>query len=201
MFARQVASEDVSGGTVQAATVLSLGTKSMLQEWMVLGVAKLTRAAVEVVGKERRPAAGASRRRQNDVSLGRNAGSLWRRSGVSHGGLGVALPCACAKRSRLPPEVFGDCSYFGCRLSLRDGAIIRELNETAFALNFPKTGGIGRSESCEKVEYSILSPDLASPALRCLHSVISDIRHQVVLSPARRLSANCSRAVPLEVVR
>ena len=25
------------------------------------------------------------------------------------GGLGVALPCASAKRSRLPPEMFDDC--------------------------------------------------------------------------------------------
>ena len=39
---------------VQAATVLSLGAKSPLQEWISLDVAKLTRAAVEAVEKERR---------------------------------------------------------------------------------------------------------------------------------------------------
>ena len=74
------ASADVSGEmlVVQAATVLSLGAKSRLRERMVLGVGKLTRAAVEVVGKERQPAAGASRHQQNDVSLGCNAGSLRR---------------------------------------------------------------------------------------------------------------------------
>ena len=55
---------------------------------------------------------------------------------MESGGLGVALPCASAKRSRLLPEVFDDCSYVGCRLSLRDWAI-RELNETVIALNFP----------------------------------------------------------------
>ena len=35
------------------------------------------------------------------------------------GGLGVALPCASAKRSRLLPEVFDDCSSASCRLSPR----------------------------------------------------------------------------------
>ena len=63
-------SVDVSGGmlVVQAATVLSLGATSRLWERMVLGVGTLTRAAVEVVGKERRPVAGASCHLQNDVS-------------------------------------------------------------------------------------------------------------------------------------
>ena len=43
----------------------------------MLDVAKLTRTAVEAVPEKRRPAAGAwSRRQQNDVSAGRNTGSL-----------------------------------------------------------------------------------------------------------------------------
>ena len=51
--------------------------------------------------------------RQNDVSLGRIAGFLQRRCAglVVSGGLGVALPSASAKRSRLVLEVFDDCSY------------------------------------------------------------------------------------------
>ena len=48
------------------------------------------------------------------------------------GDLGVALPCASAKRARLLPEVFDDWSYVGRRLSLRDTAIIGQLSETAF---------------------------------------------------------------------
>ena len=55
---------------VQAATVLSPGTKSMLEKLMVLDVAELPRAAVEAVGKERRRT-GARSRRQTDVSAGR----------------------------------------------------------------------------------------------------------------------------------
>ena len=52
------------------------------------------------------------------------------------GGLGVALPSASAKRSRFLPEVFDDCSHVGRRLSLRDSAIIREMNESVFARNW-----------------------------------------------------------------
>ena len=86
------------------------------------------------------------------------------------GGLGVALPCASAKRSRHLPEVFDDYSYVCRRLSLRERAIIKEVKETVFALNFLETGSVGCS--CEKVGYSILSTDLASPELDRLHSVI-----------------------------
>ena len=43
-------------------------------------------------------------------------------------------------------------------------------------MNFLETWGIGPSESREKVGYSRLSIDLASPALYRLHSVISDFR-------------------------
>ena len=52
------------------------------------------------------------------------------------GGLGVALPCATARRSRLLPEVFDDCSSVRRWLSTRERAIVGEVNETAFALNF-----------------------------------------------------------------
>ena len=95
---------------------------------------------------------------------------------MGSGGLDVALPCASAKRSRLFPEVFDDCSSVGLRLSPRDRAIIREVNETVFALNMLETGCIGLSESCEEVEYSMFSTDLASLAFHRLHSVISDFR-------------------------
>ena len=88
----------------------------------------------------------------------------------------MALPCASAKRPRLLPEVIDDCWYVGRRLSARDVAVIREFNETVFALIFLETGGVGRSESSEKVRYSILSTDLAAPAPHRLHSVISDFR-------------------------
>ena len=68
---------------------------------------------------------------------------------MESGGHGVALPCASANCSVLLPEVFDDCSYVGCKLSPRDRLIIRELSETAFALNnFLETCGVGRSESC-----------------------------------------------------
>ena len=80
-------------------------------------------------GKERWPVAVASRRRRNDVSAGRNAGSLQRRSGV-------ALPCASAIRSRLLAEVFDDYSQDDRKLSHRERTISREVNETVFALNF-----------------------------------------------------------------
>ena len=92
------------------------------------------------------------------------------------GGLGVAPLCASAKRSRLLPEVFDDCSYGGRRLSPRDRAIIREVNETVFAVNFLETGNTVDSESCEKVGYSMLFNDRTSPSLHRLHSVISDFR-------------------------
>ena len=69
------------------------------------------------------------------------------RGGVAAGrmesrGLGVALPCASATRSRLLPEVFDHCSCAGCRVSLRDRAVIREMNECAVALNFLETEGV-----------------------------------------------------------
>ena len=45
------------------------------------------------------------------------------------------------------------------------------MNGTIFAVNFLEKGRIVGSESREKVGYSILSTDLAPPALRRLHSV------------------------------
>ena len=66
---------------------------------------------------------------------------------MESGGLGVALPCACAKRSRLFLEVFDDCSSVRRRPSARETAIIRVVKETAFALKFLGTGGTVDSES------------------------------------------------------
>ena len=59
---------------------------------------------------------------------------------MDSGGLGVALPSASAKRSRLFQEVVDDCSHGGRRLSPCGGAIIKEMNESAFALIFLETG-------------------------------------------------------------
>ena len=116
---------------------------------------------------------------------------------MESGCLGVALPCASAKSSRLLPVVFDGCSYVGRKLSPRDGAIIREINESTFALNFLETSSVGLSESCEKVVCSILSTDLASPALNLRHPVISDFRPPSVTesdeAAPRRLQA--SRAI------
>ena len=56
-------------------------------------------------------------------------------------------------RARLPyvPGSFLKLLTTGRKLSLRVRAIIRELNETVFALIFfRETGSVGRAESCEK---------------------------------------------------
>ena len=66
------------------------------------------------------------------------------------GGLGVALPCASAKHSCLLPEVFDVCSSVSRWLSRRERAIIKEVNETAFTLNFLEMVFTVGSESCEK---------------------------------------------------
>ena len=54
---------------------------------------------------------------------------------------------------------------------------------------------MGYSGSWQKVEYSILSVDLSSPALHPLHSVISDFRQPCVAESGeaalRRLLASC----------
>ena len=95
---------------------------------------------------------------------------------IDSGGLGVALPCASTRRSRILANLFDGCSCVGRRLSPREMARIIEMNESVFSLSFLETGGIGLSESREKVVCSILSTDLASPTLRLLHIVISDFR-------------------------
>ena len=69
------------------------------------------------------------------------AAALWR------GGLGLAPPCASAKRFLLLPEVFDDCSLVDRMFPPRDRASIREMNETVFALSFLETGGTVDSES------------------------------------------------------
>ena len=98
---------------VLGATVLALGAKSRR------GADGAGRS--NSVGKERRTVKGAT---MMPLLAGSSGGRM------DSGGLGVALPCASAKRSRLFHEVFDDCSSAGCKLSPRDGAIIRELNET-----------------------------------------------------------------------
>ena len=70
----------------------------------------------------------------------------------------MTLPCASAERSRLLPEVFDDCSYDGHRLSPRDKAIIRKMNESVFVSKLFETGGIGLSESREKVVIPYCPP-------------------------------------------
>ena len=72
-------------------------------------------------------------------------------------GLGVTLPCASVKSSRLLPEVLDDCLPANRKLCPRERAIMRDLRETVLARQILETGGIGCSESCEKVGYSILS--------------------------------------------
>ena len=101
----------------------------MLQELIVMDVAKLTRAAVEAVGEARQLAAGTwFPRQQNDVW------SPWRRCGGSHRFWGPWCGAAVrvCQRSRPFPEVFDDCSHVRRRLSLRDRAITREMNESVF---------------------------------------------------------------------
>ena len=61
-----------------------------------------------------------------------------------------------------------DCSCVGRKLS-RIKAIIMELKETAFALNFLETGGLGRAEH-------VLCMNLVSTALHRLQNVISEFR-------------------------
>ena len=105
---------------VLAATVLALEARSRHLEQIVLDVVKLTRVAVEAAAKDRRPVARASRHQQNDVSHGRNAGSI---GGVAagrtqSGGFGVTLLGASAKRSRLLSGVFDDQWGAGFKLSL-----------------------------------------------------------------------------------
>ena len=103
---------------------------------------------------------------------------------VASGGLGVAPPRAFAKHCRVLPEVFDDCSSVCRRLSHRERAIIREVNEIAFALNFLETDGLAEFESCKKVGYSMLSIDLTPLALRNFHTVLFGFRPPSVADEA-----------------
>ena len=60
-------------------------------------------------------------------------------------------------------------------LSSRDGAIIWDMNENGFALNFLEAWSIGHSESGEQVGTPCC-PDMASPAFYRVHLVVSDFR-------------------------
>ena len=116
------------------ATVLSPIAKGSCYS-LVLDMVKLTWAAAAGEYVVNWSVAGPSRHWRNDFIAGRNAGSLGSAAGLmDSGGLGGTLPCASAKRSRIPPEVFDDRSRAGCKLSPRERAIITEVNETAFAL-------------------------------------------------------------------
>ena len=111
-------------------------------------------------GRGKRKKAGGGRRPAAGKMTSPLAATLGSSGGVAaglkvSGGLGAALPCASGKRSRLLPEVFNDCSCGSQALSSRGKATIREMNESAFALNFLETGGVGRSESSEMVGYSV----------------------------------------------
>ena len=105
-----------------------------------------------------------------------------------------------ADRGQLEGRGFGKkAGSGGARLLVAGSllvAIIREMNERVFALNFFETGGIGLSESREKAPYSTLSTGLASPALHSLNSVISDCRPPGVTESGeaalRRLLASCA---------
>ena len=66
---------------------------------------------------------------------------------IESGGAGVALPCAAGRRF-LHKFFLVLVGSFSPRVS----GVIREVNETGFALNLLKTGGIGRSELCDEVE-------------------------------------------------
>ena len=138
----------------QAATLLSPVAKSKCRWRGALATDKMTSLVAATLG----PSGG--------VAAGRMISE----------GLGLALPCPSAKRSRLLPEVFDDCSYVGRRLYLRERAVIREVNETVFANISRRREVLVVVSHVKKVEYSILSTDLASSALRRLHSVISDVR-------------------------
>ena len=79
---------------------------------MVLDVGKLTRAALEAVGKGKK--AGGGGHQQNDVSYGRWVPpAAFAACLMDFGGLAVALPSASAKRSRLLPEVLMTARMLG----------------------------------------------------------------------------------------
>ena len=108
---------------LQAATSPPPEAKSRLRELMVQDVANLTRGLVEVVGEERWPQSLLA------AALGDSGGSA--AGFVESGGSGVALLVASARRCRLFPELFVNCSCVGR----------------------PESGGVDCASSCEKVVY------------------------------------------------
>ena len=95
----------------------------------------------------------------------RMAATLSPSGGVAAGhmdSLGVALPCASAKRSRLLLEVFDDCSLF-----------VLEQSSDLVCFEFL---GDWRLSHVNKWVYFILSTGFASPALHRFHSLIPAIR-------------------------
>ena len=120
--------------TSQATTVLSAGVQSPTSGAGV-GHADMNcgsgRAYGTMVGGGGRPATGAMTSPLAST-LGPSGGVA---EGLVHsGGLGVTLPCASAKHSRLFPEVSDDCSSV----------------ETGFAQNVLEKGGTVGSESLDK---------------------------------------------------
>ena len=55
-------------------------------------------------------------------------------------------------------------------------AVIMELREAVFALNFRETGGAARAGSCQTVEYSILHMNSGSTTLHRFHHAITDFK-------------------------
>ena len=114
------------------------------------------------------------------------------------GGTAVALSRAAARRSRLLPEVFDDCSCVGRKRPSQVRAIIRELNETILAAIFLKSGGVACAGPCPKVANSILRVDPGSTTLHRLHFVFSSNQPP---SLTRQLYEDFSRGVSLEATR
>ena len=138
---------------------------------------------------------------KSSLHSGRNAGSVQRRcGGVSCiFGSWCDAAYASAKCSRLLPEVFDDRSQNVCLLP-RQRTIIREVNETVFAHLW---------RLAVLLVLSHVQKWVTSNCLLTWHHLLLAVSslffltlgHQVSLGPARQLSADCSRAVPLEVVR
>ena len=130
----------LNAGGADGELVALPGAMSGLQERMVQVVAVRKDGDSEDEVLVMRLLVGASRHRHNDVSM---EVLMWR----------------C--RLRLPNVLVFFLKYlmtarpFVVWLSLRERDIFREVNESVLALKFTETGGVGLSESCEKVRYSI----------------------------------------------
>ena len=151
------------------------------------------------------PSAGAwSRRRQHDVSC-------WPRRWVPPAALRrvawilEVLVWRC--HARLPNVIGSFLNFLMTVRMLVAGSLLvtgrssGKWNQTVCAVNFLETGGVGFSAPCEKVGYSTLSNDLASPAFHRLHSAISDFRPPSVTESGeavhRRLLASSAVCVAL----